>query len=191
MGQRFTRTCMATTILALSLSIIQCSAAPAKSAKKACPAKPHAAAPAQAAPAAHAAAPARQAAPNLSGAYKGYLDSLRARVDGKWLLADGKNHVVLAVDVAPDGTVTNLNLTSSPSNTAAEQAASDAFNQSQPLGMLPSGSPPIRLTLTFESTADPHGDNNHSISAKLDVNQPAGTAPAEKHDAAPPEADHN
>jgi TonB family protein len=130
-------------------------------------------------PAAKAAAPAKSASnAALQSAFNAYLDNVRNKIDKNWYVADGKNHVTLTMDLSADGSVTNLNITSSPSNTTAEQAASDAFNQAQPLGALPGGTQQIKLTLTFDSTADPHGDSNRSIGAKVDVPPPAAK-PAE------------
>lgn len=115
----------------------------------------------------------------INAAFNSYLNSLRAKLDKNWYVADGKNHVTLSADVAIDGTVTNLNITSSPSDTKAEQAASDAFNSSQPLQALPGGVQSIKLTLTFDSTADPHGDSSRQIGSKVDSVVLAGAKPAE------------
>ncbi len=89
-------------------------------------------------------------------------------MDNNWYLADGKNRVTLELRVAEDGGVTDLNVSSTPKNSEAEQAASDAFNKSQPLPALPSGSPPVKMTLVFSSTADPHGDNTRDITGRID-----------------------
>jgi TonB family protein len=114
----------------------------------------------------------------LNAAYTNYINQLRGKLDSKWYLADGRNRVTITLNVDPAGSVTDLKIVSSPANTQAEQAASDAFNQSQPLAALPSGSPPIKLTLVFESYADPHGDNNRSIKGQIDqvVEKPAAAS---------------
>jgi len=114
----------------------------------------------------------------LNAAYTSYINRLRSKLDSKWYLADGKNRVTLTLNVDKTGSVTDLKIVSSPTNTQAEQAASDAFNQSQPLEYLPSGSPPIKLTLVFESYADPHGDNNRSINGQIDqvIEKPASSS---------------
>jgi TonB family protein len=112
----------------------------------------------------------------LNAAYTGYINRLRSKLDSKWYLADGHNHVVICVNVDPNGSVTNLNIASTPSNTQAEQAANDAFNQTQPLEVLPGGSPPVKLSITFDSVADPHGDNSRQISAQIDPLTPAAPA---------------
>lgn len=114
---------------------------------------------------------------SLAPAYNAYIGALRAKVDNNWYLADGRNKVIIALHVAPDGSVTDLDITSTPKNSEAEQAASDAFNKAQPLPALPAGSPPVKLTLTFTSTADPHGDNDRDISGLIEpVAQPAKEA---------------
>jgi len=135
-------------------------------------------------------APARKPAPQkgggggsnnngaLTAAFNAYLDQLRVKLDKNWYVADGKNHVTLSVNVASDGGATGLELTSSPSDTKAEQAASDAFNGAQPLSALPSGVESVKLTLTFDSTADPHGDSNRSIGAKVENVALQGSKPA-------------
>jgi TonB family protein len=106
---------------------------------------------------------------DLSSAYNSYLDRLRSKVYGIWDINEvtGKNHVVLQVTVAADGSATDLSLTSTPANPAAEEAASAAFNKAQPLESLPSGSPPARVTMTFDSTYDPHGDSTSNMGMSL------------------------
>jgi hypothetical protein len=139
-------------------------------------------------PAHGTAAPAGQATAaghDFSAAYKAYGDRLRAKLYNKWLIPDGKNRVTLSAVLATDGTVSNMSLASSPHDTQAEQAANDAFNQSQPLESLPSGSPAAKLTLTFESTADPHGDTKSNLSMMLEpINQKA-SEPAVDNSAPP------
>jgi TonB family protein len=106
---------------------------------------------------------------DLSPQYNAYIGRLQNKVLNKWntLLADGKNNVTLAATVATDGSVTNVSVRSTPNNAAAEQAALDAFNGSQPLETLPTGSQPVLITFTFVSTCDPHGDSNSSMSARM------------------------
>jgi TonB C terminal len=117
---------------------------------------------------AHAkAAPSANKGGQFSAAYTAYINNLRTKMESKWYLADGNNKVNLAVTVSNDGSVTDLELTSNPKNAQAEQAASDAFNQSQPLASLPSGSPPVKLVLVFDSHVDPHGDNNRNLTGTI------------------------
>lgn len=117
---------------------------------------------------------------DLSPQYNAYVGRLQNKVLNKWntLLADGKNNVTLAATVAVDGSVTNVTVRSTPSNPQAEQAALDAFNNSQPLEALPSGSQPVIITFNFISTSDPHGDSNSSMSCRLaPVTAPSAAAP--------------
>jgi hypothetical protein len=115
-------------------------------------------------------APAQKAPPkppDNSAAYNAYLGRLRAKILDKWMMADGKNHVVLTANVNQDGSVADMSVVSTPTCTPAEQAASDAFNQSQPLESLP-GNMGAKLTLTFDSTVDPHGDSTSNLGCRLD-----------------------
>ncbi|MBI4534064.1 MAG: TonB C-terminal domain-containing protein [Candidatus Melainabacteria bacterium] len=106
---------------------------------------------------------------NLTPAYTAYINRLRGKVQNVWNYPDGKNQVVLQATVGLDGSVGEVVLKSTPNNADAEQAASTAFAQAQPLERLPAGSAPIvRVTLTFDSIADPHGDSKISLSGRLD-----------------------
>jgi TonB family protein len=103
----------------------------------------------------------------LNAAYTSWINRLRGKLDRNWYLADGTNLVTITATVSPDGSVSNFNVSSSPNNATAEQAAADAFNHAQPLEGLPSGSSDVKLTLTFKSFADPHGDNSRSITGQI------------------------
>jgi len=124
------------------------------------------------------AAPAQANRPANDAAWNGYAARLQSKLLNKWLLPDGKNHVVLTANVGADGSVTELNMTSAPNNAAAEQAATDAFNGSQPLECLPAGSESAKLTLTFDSFASQH-DANRNVGVKIDpvMKKPAATSP--------------
>ena len=116
---------------------------------------------------------------NLTGAYNAYLVRLQKKVGATWNVPDGKNHVVLQASVGSDGSVSEITLKSTPANKKAEEAANAAFAQAQPLEALPTGSPPTaKLTLNFDSSADPHGDSSSNISARLDPIQPPKSQPA-------------
>jgi hypothetical protein len=109
----------------------------------------------------------------MSGPYNAYLNRLRSKVLPNWDYPAGKFHVVLQVVVNSDGSTAEPTLTSSPKGDAAEKAASAAFAQAQPLEPLPEKSTPtVRVTLNFDSSYDPHGDSNSSLSARLDPIQP-------------------
>lgn len=145
---------------------VDCHAAPAKTgARRPAPAQSR---PAQA-PAKVGGNTVTGASGALNSAYNSYLNVLRQKVDNQWYLADGNNHVVISMTVGTDGSVTELDITSSPKNTQAEQAASDAFNHCQPLAVLPAGSNAVKMTLTFDSHADPHGDNDRHITGRIDA----------------------
>jgi TonB family protein len=109
---------------------------------------------------------------NLSPQYNSYLEQLRNKILQFWLLPDGNNHVIISVSLSQDGSVSDLSISSSPSNNLAEQAASDAFNQAQPFPALPSNSQAVRLSVTFDSKADPHGDSTSKLYAKIDPIKP-------------------
>jgi hypothetical protein len=130
-------------------------------------------------PAAVAAPPAKKPAPiNLTAPYNAYLNRLRGKVLATWAPAEGKNHVILQAVIGTDGSVSDLTLKSTPANTAAEEAANAAFAQAQPLEALPSNSPDARLTLTFDSTSDPHGDSSANLGTRMDPITPPKLQPA-------------
>lgn len=118
----------------------------------------------------------RQGGPNLNtAAINNYLSNLRDKLDQYWELADGKNRVNLTATLAADGIASDISVSSTPSNQAAEQAANEAFAKAQPMGGLPAGAGErVKLTVIFESYADPHGDSNRNISTKMD---PMASAP--------------
>jgi len=105
---------------------------------------------------------------NLTAAYNAYLNRLRDKVLNSWNVPDGKNRVTLQVTVSTDGASGDAALSSAPSNNAAEQAASAAWSLAQPLEPLPSGSPPVKIILTFESSASPHGDSTSNLLTRLE-----------------------
>lgn len=127
--------------------------------------------------------------PALTAAYNSYINALKSKIEKTWNYPDGKNHVALSILVAQDGSVSDLKLSSTPNSPTAEQAANDAFNQAQPLPALPASSPPCRLTITFDSNADPHGDTKGHFFIKLDA-LPAKPEPKTVPDtSAPPDVD--
>ncbi|MBP7862874.1 TonB C-terminal domain-containing protein [bacterium] len=116
---------------------------------------------------------------SMAGAY---LDRLREKMDKHWYLADGTNHVVIKATVAANGSVDNVELSSSPKNEAAEQAANEAFLKAQPLESLPSGSGDKCLViLDMDSYADPHGDSRRTVKSRMEVIKPTNeSAPAKE-----------
>ncbi len=109
---------------------------------------------------------------NLSAAYNAYVMQVRPMVLSHWSVPDGTNLVTLTVKVTAEGATSDVVLSSSPKNNAAEQAAQDALTQAQPLPVLPASSPPVELTLTFKSMSDPHGDSSSNLVVKLDQLKP-------------------
>ncbi|GEM_PF-2326086 len=125
---------------------------------------------------------------DLTGPYNAYLTRLRAKVLPHWDFPAGRFHVVLVAEVNADGSVGQVKVTSSPASEAAQRAADAAFAQAQPLEPLPPQSPPrARVTISFDSSYDPHGDSQSSVSARMEPLAPPGLQPAGAgSDAAPP-----
>lgn len=116
------------------------------------------------------AAGSRRSGPNLNTAViNNYLARLRDKIDQNWELADGSNFVTLTMTLGPDAVANDLTTSSTPSNPKAEQAANEAFAKAQPFDPLPaSAGEKVKLKITFESFADPHGDSNRSIKTQMD-----------------------
>lgn len=131
------------------------------------------------------AAPAQAASGGSSAAFNTYATQLRGKMGNNWQPPEGKHHVTLTIQVAQDGSVSNLTLASSPKSNEAEQKANDAFNSAQPLQALPSGCSGATISAVFDSQAD-QWDHKASISVKID---PAKSAPAESGDKAADSAD--
>jgi hypothetical protein len=113
--------------------------------------------------------PAARPAPGNSKAMEGYLGRLRVRLINNWTVPDGKNVVILEAVVDPSGTATDVSTAHSKADSVALDSATIAFEKSQPLEHFPAGSnAPGKLTVTFTSTADPHGDSNSSVSLRID-----------------------
>ncbi len=147
-------------ILALCLSIASMTAVTAAPPAKKEPSKP-AAAPKQTKPG--------QAAPSgaNSAELNNYANQIRQKMAGSWNYPPGNNKVTLKVEVATDGSVSNMNLDSNPKNSEAEQKANDAFNAAQPLPALPSGVSGARITCQFDSNADQWG-GKANVAVKID-----------------------
>lgn len=112
----------------------------------------------------------KQSGPNLNTPeINGYLSRLRDKLDQNWDLPDGKNKVTITASLGPDGVANDIGVTSAPANQSAEQAANEAFAKAQPMETLPiSPGSKVKLTLVFDSFADPHGDTNRNINTRLD-----------------------
>jgi hypothetical protein len=98
-----------------------------------------------------------------------YLNNLRQGMLKNWELVDGNNKVVLEAVVGLDGTISELkSLSSSQTNALAIDSAKNALEQCKPLPSLPNCyKHSCKLTLTFSSTVDPHGDSNSSLNTEM------------------------
>lgn len=104
---------------------------------------------------------------NCSAALNSYADRVRSKIGKNWNFPSGNNNVSIKVDLAQDGSVSNLNFSSSPKNAEAEQKAAEAFNSAQPFEALPSGCPAATMTCIFDSRAD-QWNSKANVSIKLD-----------------------
>lgn len=103
---------------------------------------------------------------NNTAAYTAYLARLRGKLLNNWNVPNGKNKVTLTTVVSADGSVGDISLSSIPKNAEGEIAGSEAFAKSQPLEAVPGGGQ-VKLILTFESNADPHGDSNSNVYTQI------------------------
>lgn len=134
------------------------------------------AAAAKAAPAAKAPAH-KTVTVNNSAALTGYWNRLHSRLQNNWQVPDGKNTVVLTVNVASDGATSDVEVVGHPKDPQAEVSATEAFNKSLPMEALPSGVSSAKITINFEYSYDPHGDGYHKISGQISqTSSPAAPA---------------
>ncbi len=104
-----------------------------------------------------------------------YLARLRGKLLNNWNVPNGKNRVILSTVLNADGSAGDISLSSTPKSADAEIAGSEAFAKSQPLEVLPAGGQ-AKLILTFESSADPHGDSSSNVYTQI-VPVPTAKAP--------------
>jgi len=107
--------------------------------------------------------------PDTGGQGQAFLDNLRARVLNNWFLPDGKNIVIIDATVSLNGDVLDVKTNNSSADSLAIQAAMTAFEKTQPLGHLPlkyRGN--CKLTLTFTSNVDPHGDSTSDLASRIE-----------------------
>jgi hypothetical protein len=98
-----------------------------------------------------------------------YLVRLRGKLLRIWEPTDGKNTVVLEAVVDPSGAVSDLKTSNSRASDIAIQTATTAFEKVQPLEPLPtSAKSPGKLSITFTSAVDPHGDSTSNIMTRID-----------------------
>lgn len=121
---------------------------------------------------------------NNTAAYSAYLSRLRGKLLNNWNVPNGKNKVTLTTVVNADGTVGDVALSSNPKNADGEIAGSEAFAKSQPLEPVPGGGQ-VKLVLTFESSADPHGDSSSNVYTQIVPVPVAKAVPAATEGAAP------
>jgi len=111
----------------------------------------------------------RVSAPAASPAQvRAYCGKLWNKIQNNWELATGKNHVIVSIDVDAGGNVFATKVSSTPQNADAEAKAQAAVTKSQPLEALPAGLPSAHLTVTFDSSSDPHGDATSNGSVRLE-----------------------
>ncbi len=104
-----------------------------------------------------------------SPAARAYLNNLRQSLLKNWELIDGKNKVVLECIVNLDGTMSELRSTSaSETSPLAIESAMNDVEKCKPLPPIPSCyKHSCKLTLTFNSTVDPHGDSNSDLETEM------------------------
>lgn len=101
-------------------------------------------------------------------AVESYCGHVWNKIYSKWILPDGNNHVTLTAEIGSDGSLGDISANSTPKNAEAEAAAMTALDQAKPLDLLPSGMNSGKLTINFNSKADPHGDSSSGGSVRLD-----------------------
>lgn len=103
---------------------------------------------------------------------RAYCSQVWGKLQNNWQLPDGNNHVTLSGPIDSDGSLGEISANSSPKNGDAEAAAMSALERSKPLNLLPKGMARGKITIIFDSKADPHGDSSSGGSVRLDpVNQ--------------------
>jgi hypothetical protein len=160
-----------TVLLSVSLfcSIAVAQAAPPKTSATAAKAAPKMKVPA------HATVPSGAVHHDNSPALKAYCGRLWNKIVPHWYVPDGNNLVTVTAIVAADGNVESVTTISQPKCPEAENSALTAFEHAKPLEAIPGGIARVKVSVTFKSKADPHGDSSSSGSVKID---PVDQAPA-------------
>ena len=92
------------------------------------------------------------------------MSRLRNKIDSYWNFPSGTNLVTLTTTVNPDGSTSDISLSSSPSNSDAERAANDAFVKAHPLEPLPKDAGgKSTLKIEFSSNSNEHGDSSGNM----------------------------
>jgi periplasmic protein TonB len=92
---------------------------------------------------------------NFGDLYGYYVDAIRSRISGNWLLSTISPNVMSAprvyvsFDILRDGTIANVRLAQSSGNPEVDRSAIRAVEASNPLGPLPSGYSGNRVTVNF------------------------------------------
>jgi|GEM_PF-2283423 TonB family protein len=113
--------------------------------------------------------PAVKRAPVSNPGAQAYCAQVWNRISHKWFLPDGNNRVTLTAVLDAQGNPEDMQATSSPKNDQAEAAAVQAFNDARPYGAIPKlGTNKAKMTVTFVSKADPHGESSSSGQVRID-----------------------
>ncbi len=104
-----------------------------------------------------------------NAASQAYLNNIRQGLLKNWELIDGKNTVILQGIVDLDGSLSEVkSISASETSALAIDSAMNAVEKCKPFPALPgSYKHSCKLTLTFHSTVDPHGDSDSSISTEM------------------------
>lgn len=127
---------------------------------------------------AHATVPSGAVHHDNSPALKAYCGRLWNKIVPHWYVPDGNNLVTVTAIVAADGNVESVTTISQPKCPEAENSAQAAFEHAKPLEAIPGGIARVKVSVTFKSKADPHGDSSSSGSVQIDpvdhASAPAG-----------------
>lgn len=100
-----------------------------------------------------------------------FCNRVWSKISSKWLLADGNNQVTLTCVLDAKGNPQDITVKSSPQCEAAQVSANQAFNDAQPFGPPPNlkgSNGEVKVTVTFNSRVDPHGDSSSSGQVRVE-----------------------
>ena len=92
---------------------------------------------------------------NFGDRYGWYVDAIRTRISGNWLLSTISPNLMSAprafvnFDILRDGTITNIRLTQSSGNPEVDRSTLRAVEASSPLGPLPSDYSGSKVSVSF------------------------------------------
>jgi TonB family protein len=110
-------------------------------------------------------------APAVDNSGQAFCNRVWSKISSKWLLADGNNQVILTCVLDAKGNPQDITIKSSPQCEAAQVSANQAFNDAQPFGPPPAlkcSNGEVKVTVTFNSRVDPHGDSSSSGQVRID-----------------------